>query len=98
MAAAARYFWYMELRRRLYLKDRLVDHIYCITTDPKLNVPSRKAVRREIVKLYNKKRHEFDEEISEIEYFAGNNDAGSSSNSKSFIAMNVSYYPCKLIV
>ena len=36
-----------------------------------------------------KKRQEFDQEISEIENFAGNN--GISSNSESFIAINVSY-------
>ena len=34
--------------------------------DPKLNMPSRKAVKRKIVKFYNKKRQEFDQEISEI--------------------------------
>ena len=46
---------------------------------------------RDIKKLYNKKRLEFDQKVSKIEHFAGNNDAGSSSNSKSFVAVNVSY-------
>ena len=83
--------WIVKSNRALAeVEDEKLVEAFAIA-DPKLNVPSRKAVRREIVKLYNKKRHEFDEEISEKEYFAGNNDAGSSSNSKSFIAMNVSY-------
>ena len=34
--------------------------------DPKLNMPSRKAVKRKIVKFCNKKRQEFDQELSEI--------------------------------
>ena len=57
--------------------------------DPRLKVPSRKVVKTEIEKLFKKKKEEFD--VAKIESFAGNNDAGSSSNSKSFVAINVSY-------
>ena len=59
--------------------------------DPKIKLPSRHTVKRDINQLYNKKKQEFDQEVSKIEHFAGNNDAGSSSNSKSFVAVNVSY-------
>ena len=59
--------------------------------DPKLKVPSRHLVKRDIEKLYRKRKKEFAEEVSNVEYFSGNNDAGSSSNSKSFVAVNVSY-------
>ena len=59
--------------------------------DPKIKLPTRHTVTRDIKKLYNKKRLEFDQVVSKIEHFAGNNDAGSSSNNKSFVAVNVSY-------
>ena len=83
--------WIVKSNRALAeVEDEKLVEAFAIA-DPKLKMPSRKVVRNEIVKLYNKKRGEFDKEISEIEYFAGNNDAGSSSNSKSFIAINISY-------
>ena len=83
--------WIVKSNRALTeVEDEKLVEAFTIA-DPKLNMPSRYMVKREILKLYNKKRKEFDEEISEVEYFAGNNDAGSSSNSKSFVAMNVSY-------
>ena len=59
--------------------------------DPRLKVPSRKVVKTEIEKLFKKKKEEFDKDAAKIDSFAGNNDAGSSSNSKSFVAINVSY-------
>ena len=60
-------------------------------SDPKLKVPGRKVVNREIEKLFKKKKEEFEKDVAKIDSFAGNNDAGSSSNSKSFVAINVSY-------
>ena len=83
--------WVVKSNRALAeVEDEKLVEAFTIA-DPKLNMPSRHSVKREILKLHNQKRKEFDEEISEVEYFAGNNDAGSSSNSKSFVAMNVSY-------
>ena len=59
--------------------------------DPKLKIPTARMLTRDIKDLYKKKKREFIEETSQLEYFAGSNDAGSSSNNKSFVVVNANY-------
>ena len=71
----------LNLTGQLKVEDsKLIEAFYI--ADPKIKLPSRHTVTRDIKKLYNKKRLEFDQKVSKIEHFAGNNDAGSSSNSR----------------
>ena len=41
--------------------------------------------------MFKEKEAKFIEDVSEVEYFAGNNDAGSSSDNRSFVVVNSTY-------
>ena len=58
--------------------------------DPRLRMQSNIQVRAEISKMWKLEKAAWDKEISSIELFSGNNNAGSAFNKKSFIAINVS--------
>ena len=59
--------------------------------DPRLQMPRRGKVRSEINLMWRSEKTSWENEVSQIEFLSGNNDAGTGLNKKSFIAINVSY-------
>ena len=59
--------------------------------DEKLTLPSDKKIGRDISQEYAVKKAELKDALAKIEFFSGTNDAGSSSNCRSFIDINVHY-------
>ena len=59
--------------------------------DPKLKMPSRKNITRDIRKLFAKEKAKTIEELSKVEAMSCTNDGGSSSGAKSFVDVNVHY-------
>ena len=60
-----------------------------MTVDPRLTVPSRDTIRRDINKLYTIKKRETIEKFKNVEYFACTNDAGTSLSNHSFLDINL---------
>ena len=46
--------------------------------DPRLDIPSRWTVARDIYKLFNKKKRQVKEELKDVPYFSATTDAGTS--------------------
>ena len=59
--------------------------------DPRLKMPTRWEVTKEIRKLFKIKEAATVEELSRQDYFCCTNDAGSSSGARSFVDMNIHY-------
>ena len=62
-----------------------------LAADPKIKVPTARMIRNDIGVMYKEKEAKFLDEISKVEFFAGNNDAGSSTDNRSFVVVNTSY-------
>ena len=59
--------------------------------DPKLKMPSRMNITRDIRKLFAKEKVKTIEELSKVEAMSCTKDGGSSSGAKSFVDVNVHY-------
>ena len=59
--------------------------------DPKIKMPSRWQVKKDIIDLHKRNKEKTIKEFSRIEYFTCTSDAGSSSGAKSFIDVNVHF-------
>ena len=71
--------------------------------DPRLKMPTRWEVTKEIRRLFKVKKAATVEELSRQDYFCCTNDAGSSSGARSFVDMNIHYVnenfePCTKIL
>ena len=57
--------------------------------DPRVTVPARSTITRDIIKLYNKKRQATIINFKSVEHFSCTNDAGTSLAGQSFIEVSV---------
>ena len=57
--------------------------------DPRLDIPSRYTVARDIHKLFVKKKREVKEELNDVPYFSATTDAGTSLAGRTYIDLNL---------
>lgn len=59
--------------------------------DPRMSVPSKQTVTRDIKTVYKKEKAKLIQEFSKVEFFNCTNDAGSTTGARSFVDVNVHY-------
>ena len=72
------------------VEDQELVESYAIA-DPRLSVPSKQTMTRDIKKVFKEVKAKKIEEFSDIEWFNCTNDAGSTSGARSFVDVNVHY-------
>ena len=83
--------WIIESLRPLKIvTDKRLIEAFSLA-DPKLTMPTMKQIRKDILRLYDKKKLELKEELKDIAYAVSTNDAGSSYGGSSYIDINLHY-------
>ena len=72
------------------VEDKEVVESYTIT-DPRLTVPTRRTMTRDIKKIFQEMKAKTIEDFSAIEWFNCTNDGGSTSGARSFVDVNVHF-------